>query len=98
MIEGFDRHGLKVVHAWGMTEMCPLGTISRLTRELEEAPAELQYPYRSKQGVPPPLVEIRARSREALVPWDGQTMGELEARGPWIAASYYEAPEAADRF
>jgi len=99
MIEGFERrHGLKVVHAWGMTEMCPLGTVSTLTsRELELSEDE-QFAYRAKQGTPVPFVEIRARGEEGLVPWDGKSMGELEVRGVWIASSYYDAPEAADRW
>ena len=99
MIEGFEkRHGLKVVHAWGMTEMCPLGTVSELTsRELALSEDE-QYAYRAKQGTPAPFVEIRARGAEGLVPWDGESMGELEVRGVWIADSYFDAPEAADRW
>jgi fatty-acyl-CoA synthase len=49
-------------------------------------------------GRPLPFVEIRARNEDGFVPWDGQTMGELEVRGPWIASSYYLNPDAADRF
>ncbi len=99
MIEGFqERHGLRVLHAWGMTEMTPLGTVSRLTSELESAPPETQYDYRAKQGQPAPLVEVRARTGDGLAPWDGKTMGELEVRGPWVARAYFEAPEAADHF
>jgi fatty-acyl-CoA synthase len=99
MIEGFQkRHGVHIVHAWGMTEMAPMGTISALSsRELALSEGE-QFSYRAKQGLPVPFVEIRARGGEGLVPWDGASMGELEVRGPWIASSYYEAPEAADRW
>ena len=98
MIEGFEtRHGLHIVHAWGMTEMA------------RSAPSPLSEPgaravrggavhNRAKQGLPFPFVEIRARGGEGLVPWDGATMGELEVRGPWIASSYYNAPEANDRW
>ena len=99
LIEGFqERHGITVVHAWGMTEMTPLGTVCRVTSELADSPADEQYAVRSKQGLPAPLVEIRARAGDGLAPWDGQTMGELEVRGPWVAGSYYESPEGADRF
>ncbi|WP_207635146.1 long-chain fatty acid--CoA ligase [Thermaerobacter marianensis] len=99
MIRGFqERHGLRVVHGWGMTETSPVGTISRLPADLAGAPADVQYEVRAKQGRPLPLVEIRARNEQGIVPWDGQTMGELEIRGPWIAAAYYNAPEAADRW
>ncbi|MGZ8688350.1 MAG: long-chain fatty acid--CoA ligase, partial [Gaiellaceae bacterium] len=99
MIEGFEkRHGLHITHAWGMTEMAPMGSVSELSsRELELSESE-QFSYRAKQGLPVPFVELRARGGEGLVPWDGATMGELEVRGAWIASGYYEAPEAADRW
>ncbi len=99
MIEAFEkRHGLRVLHAWGMTETCPLGTISELsTRELALSEDE-QYGYRAKQGLPAPFFEIRARGAEGFVPWDGETMGELEVRGAWVSSSYHESPEGADRW
>jgi fatty-acyl-CoA synthase len=93
-----ERHGIEIVHAWGMTEMSPIGTVANLTTEMEKLPEEEQLEYRSKQGYPVPFVEIRARGEEGLVPWDGESMGELEVRGPWIASSYYEAPEGDDKF
>jgi fatty-acyl-CoA synthase len=99
LIEGFqERHGLNVLHAWGMTEMAPLGTTAQLPPDLMEASEAEQYAFRAKQGRPAPLVEIRARGEDGMVPWDGETMGELEVRGPWISSSYFDAPEAADRW
>jgi acyl-CoA synthetase (AMP-forming)/AMP-acid ligase II len=99
LIEGFEqRHGLHVTHAWGMTEMCPLGTVSELSSREQALPESEQFAYRAKQGLPAPFVEIRARGAEGLVPWDGETMGELEVRGVWISSSYHDAPEAADRW
>jgi fatty-acyl-CoA synthase len=61
-------------------------------------PAEARLRQRAKQGRPAPFVEIRARNENGLVPWDGQTMGELEVRGPWVAASYYNQTETDGRF
>jgi fatty-acyl-CoA synthase len=90
MLEGFDRHGLTIVQAWGMTENSPLGSICRLPTELEPKDSEAAYNYRVRIGVPPPLVEIRARGDGGeLIPWNDEAMGELEIRGPWVAASYY---------
>jgi fatty-acyl-CoA synthase len=99
LIEGFDkRHGIKVLHAWGMTEMCPLGTVSELTSDLRRQPEEIQFQYRARQGIPAPFVEIRARNQDGIVDWDGQTMGELEVRGVWIASTYYEDESDAARW
>jgi acyl-CoA synthetase (AMP-forming)/AMP-acid ligase II len=98
LIRGFDRHGLRVVHAWGMTEMTPLGTVSWLKRSLEELPEDQRYGYRAKQGLPPPLVDTRVMGPAGEAPWDGQAMGELEVRGPWVASAYYRAPEQADKW
>lgn len=98
LIRNLDRFGLRVIHAWGMTEMTPLGTVSSLTSDILEQPEDVQYEYRAKQGLPVPLVEIRARGDNGLVPWDGKTMGELEVRGPFVAADYYNTREGASKF
>jgi fatty-acyl-CoA synthase len=98
MLEGFDRHGLTVVQAWGMTETSPLGSVNRLPADLLDAGSEEQYEYRARQGIPSPFVEIRARGEDGeLIPWDDQAMGELEVRGPWVAASYHRGL-GAERF
>ncbi len=90
LLEGFDRHGLTIIQAWGMTETSPLGTVARLPRELDDVPAEEQYDYRIRQGRPAPFVELRVRGDDGeLVAWDDETMGELEVRGPWVAAAYH---------
>ena len=99
MIRGYqERHGLNVLHAWGMTETAPVGTVSNLPSELLDAPADAQYESRAKQGRALPLVEIRAQGDNGLVPWDGTTMGELEVRGAWVASAYYNSPGSEDRF
>jgi fatty-acyl-CoA synthase len=99
MIRNYDKFNLRVVQAWGMTEMTPLGTMANLPSALKDASDDAKYAYRASQGTPAPMVEIRARGDDnGLIPWDGKTMGELEVRGPWIAASYYNAPQGADRF
>ncbi len=99
MIEGFERrHGLNVVHAWGMTETSPIGTVANLTSDLQDAPDEERFAYRATQGQPVPFVEVRAQGEDGPVPWDAAAMGELEVRGPWIARAYYDAPDIASRF
>lgn len=99
MIEGFERrHGLKVLHAWGMTETSPMGTICTLTENLREESEDVRFAYRAKQGRPAPFIEIRARGDNGLVAWDGKTMGELEVRGAWVARDYYHNPDGAECF
>jgi len=99
MIRAFDeRYGLTVVHAWGMTETDPVATVCHLTGELLEAPEDEQYKYRAKQGFPLPFIEIRGRGDDGLIPWDGEAMGELEVRGPWVASSYFNTEEGSDKF
>jgi fatty-acyl-CoA synthase len=99
MIEAFERkHGLRVIHAWGMTEMTPVGTVSRLKPHLESLPEADRYRLRATQGIPVPLVETRVVGEGGAAPWDGKTMGELQVRGPWIARAYYENPSEADKF
>jgi len=91
LIKSFDeRYSIKVLHTWGMTEMSPLGTTAVMTAEMEKASKEEQYDHATKQGRPVPFVEIRGRNELGLIAWDGDTMGELEVRGPWVAASYYD--------
>jgi fatty-acyl-CoA synthase len=98
MLKGFDRHGLTIVHAWGMTETSPLGSVCRLPLSLDEASDHERYEYRGRQGTASPFVEIRARGDDGeLVPWDDETMGELEVRGPWVARAYHRG-RGAEKF
>ena len=92
LIEKFEKNfGVTVIHAWGMTEMTPLGTLSRLKSYLMDAPEDTRFGYRAKQGLEVPGVETKAVDEAGRdVPWDGTTMGELWVRGPWIAGSYYD--------
>ena len=98
LIAGLDRHGLMIVQGWGMTETSPLGTVCRLPADLETADAADQSEYRARAGTPIPLIEIRARSDDGtLIPWDDQALGELEIRGPWVAAAYHHGT-GSDKF
>jgi len=99
MIEGFaSRHGLEVTHAWGMTETNPLGTVANVKHSLAGRSPEERLSLRASQGYAVPFVETRHVNDEGSpLPRDGQTFGELEVRGPWVAASYYGG-DGADRF
>jgi fatty-acyl-CoA synthase len=90
LIRGFDAFGLRVVHGWGMTETSPVGTANFLKRELANAPADRHYDVRARHGIPLPFFEVRAMTDRGEAPWDGETMGELHVRGPWVAAGYHD--------
>jgi fatty-acyl-CoA synthase len=98
MIRAFDRHNLKVLHGWGMTETTPAASVNYLKRDVLGLSADEQYALRAKQGVPLPFVEVRSMAGESEVPWDGKTMGELQVRGPWIAAGYHDLEAESDKW
>jgi fatty-acyl-CoA synthase len=86
-----DRHGVTVIHAWGMTETSPLGSLANAPGA---ATGEEVWKYRETQGRFPAAVRARLINDDGSeAPWDGESVGELEVRGPWIAGSYYN-PEA----
>ncbi|WTW96061.1 long-chain fatty acid--CoA ligase [Streptomycetaceae bacterium NBC_01309] len=95
LMEAFEkRHGLRIIHAWGMTETSPLGTVAR-------APAgvtgEAEMPYRVTQGRLPASVQGRLVGPDgSLMPHDGKSVGELEVRGPWIAGGYISGETGSD--
>ena len=98
LIEGFQRrHGIAVLHAWGMTELSPIGTIGRLPAALAGASEAERFRYRARQGRPVPFVELRARGGEGLVAWNGSAYGELEVRGPTVSSAYTSG-DGADKF
>ena len=98
LIRRLDRFGLHLKHLWGMTETTPIGTSGGLRAHMHGWPDEKKYDVRSKQGWPAPFVEIRIMRPEGETPWDGVTSGEIEIRGPWVAANYYESPDQAHRW
>jgi fatty-acyl-CoA synthase len=83
-----DRHDIEVIHAWGMTEMSPLGSVAVAP---VEATGDQHWFYRETQGRIASTLEARLVGPDgAEVPNDGESVGELEVRGPWITASYYD--------
>jgi fatty-acyl-CoA synthase len=99
LIRGLEeRHGIHAVTSWGMTELTPVGTIGRAPTQAELPDPEMRMSRRLKQGLPDALLELRIRNESGLVPWDGQSMGELEIRGAYVASAYYRSEEEQDRF
>jgi fatty-acyl-CoA synthase len=90
LIRAFARNGIELAQGWGMTETSPLATVFNRKPELAEASEDEWFRRRALQGVPVPLVEIRIVDDEGRIcPWDGQAVGELQARGPYITGSYH---------
>ncbi len=89
-----ERHGLRVVHAWGMTETSPLGSVAHPPAGVS---GEEEWAYRATQGRFPASVEARLVGPDGEhLPWDGEAAGELEVRGPWIAGAYYGGADGPD--
>jgi fatty-acyl-CoA synthase len=99
LLARYDALGVNVIQAWGMTETSPLATVSRPRSSMADWSPERRRAVRAKQGMPLPGVEIRAVDDAGrAVAWDGKSVGELEVRGPWIAASYHDDPRSAAAF
>ena len=90
-----ERHGVQIMQGWGMTETSPLGAVARPPAEAE---GEEHWAYRRMTGRVVPFVDVRLWGDDGEVPWDGESTGEVEIRGPWIASDYYEDPSGADKF
>ena len=91
MIRTFeDKHRVQVLHAWGMTEMSPLGTVCTLKGGQETLDPTAKFAVQSKQGRAIFGVDMKIVDEDgAELPWDGKTSGELLVRGPWILDSYF---------
>ncbi|MGW2442673.1 long-chain fatty acid--CoA ligase [Streptomyces sp. NPDC001675] len=102
LMEAFDALGMRVCHAWGMTETSPLGTVAR--PPAHAVGTDEEFGYRLTQGRFAVGVEARLTGPGGeRIPWDGESAGELEVRGPWIAGAYYNGRDGeplrpADKF
>ena len=86
-----DDYGVDVVHAWGMTETSPLGTLATPTPEIAALSFEEQVPYKLKQGRPPVGVQLKLTDDEGTPkPHDGTSFGRLKIKGPFIAGEYFK--------
>ena len=95
LAEGFlKRHGVAVIQGWGLTETSPVLAVAQPPRNCAK---EEEIEWTTKTGRIIPGTELRVCDGETVLPWDGESIGEFEARGPWVTASYYENP-ARERF
>ena len=91
MVQKFqDVYGVEVIHAWGMTEMSPLGSLCTLKPEYASLTGEAKLDIQVKQGHPPFMVEMKIEDDSGRrLPWDGKSFGRLMVRGPAVARAYY---------
>jgi fatty-acyl-CoA synthase len=95
MIRWFDDRDVELLHAWGMTEMSPIGSVSQLKYTLEDEDYETQLEHRSKQGLLTPGLEMKVIDEDGSeIAWDGEEFGELWIRGPWVTKEYFKRPDA----
>ena len=92
MIESFSKKfDVQVLHAWGMTELSPLGTVNRLLPKHKMLDEKSKFDIQSKQGRSIYAVEMKITDDDGIaLPHDGKTFGNLKVRGPWVASSYYK--------
>jgi len=87
------------VQGWGMTETSPLGSVPVVKPEHQALPKEERHALRAMQGIAAPLVEMRIVDEEKGVqPWDGQSTGEVQVRGPWVTGGYHATPNDPGKF
>ncbi len=97
MIHAFeDEFGVSAIHAWGMTEMTPLGVINQTKRKFANLPPAERLKFKLKQGHVVAGVDMRITAADgAVLPNDGKSAGHLQVRGPWIAERYYKSETTA---
>ena len=97
LIEAYDQFGITLLQLWGMTETGPLASTSRPRRRHEGLSAQELLDVRTRTGTILPGLEARIVGDDGPLPWDGESVGELECRGPWVATDYWGgAPEKFD--
>ncbi len=100
LIERFKRQlGVEMVQGWGMTETGPVASLSMLPPEMDDLPEAERFRMRAKQGRVVPGISLRVVAEDGtVVPWDNKSMGEVQVKGNWVAASYYNDPTGDERF
>ncbi len=98
LVRKLEQSGIHVQQGWGLTESSPQATTNQLRARMKKWPAAKRYAMQCKAGIPVPLMDVRVVGESGDVPRDGKTMGEIQLRGPWVAASYYNLPDETNKW
>ncbi len=98
LIQRLRKHGWDMMQGWGLTESSPQATTNQLKAHMTNLSEDAKCEIKTQAGIPVPFVERRVVNEQGEVPWDGETMGEVQLRGPWVAASYYNLPAENDKW
>jgi fatty-acyl-CoA synthase len=98
LIRKLAERGIKLQQGWGLTESSPQATTNQIKSHLTNQTAEQKFDLQAMAGVPVPFVEMRIINEAGEVPADGKTMGEVQLRGPWVAASYHNLAEEKNKW
>lgn len=95
-----EKIGIPILQAWGMTETSPLASVAKLKSTMLSRPEDEQANLRATIGIPSLGVQVRVADQETgeELPWDGESSGELQVAGPWIAKEYYNDPRSPESF
>ncbi|MFN2539479.1 MAG: long-chain fatty acid--CoA ligase, partial [Mycobacteriales bacterium] len=85
-----ERHGVRIIQAWGMTETSPLAAVAHPVRDADD-----EWAWRARTGRVSFGVDTRIMAEAGEQPWDGESVGEIQVRGPWITGSYFRDPDPA---
>ncbi len=93
-----QKYGVRFMLAWGMTETTPIATVMAVKTHVESLRGKDRYDLLARHGLPVAGVDVRIVDELGKeLPWDGNTMGELQVRGPWITSGYYNDPRGEER-
>ncbi len=98
LIKRLAKFGVDITQGWGLTESSPEATTSQMKAYMRDWSHEERCEVKAKAGLPVPFVDVRVVNEDGEVTRDGQSMGEVQLRGPWVAASYYDLPGEKDKW
>ena len=98
LIKAYAELDMEIIQGWGMTETSPIATISRLDENTKKLSPDERAAAVARQGLIVPFVDIRIMNEDGEAPWNGQAVGEVQVRGPWVTGSYHNLAKSEESF